>query len=160
MGKTIVTEEEAKKLLKVDDWRAISKEKIMDFISFIPKIDKDLAISIINQFPNYVSFGTNIINSLIMLCDNTNKDLLEGQKQCLEAYKLVLESLKKQLDNPLSPEERDKINEQMIEIANAISEKDSEKNKIIDGIVSNGQKIITVTLVVGAAILGFHYNNK
>ena len=51
MSKHTLSETEVKKILNIDDFRSISKVKIMDFISLIPKIDKELAINIINQFP-------------------------------------------------------------------------------------------------------------
>ena len=61
----------------------------------------------------------------------------------------------------LSVEDKQIINEQMIDIANKMSAKDSEKNQIISTIVNNGQKIMIGVLIVGATILGVNsYNNR
>lgn len=67
-----------------------------------------------------------------------------------------------QLSNELlSVEDKKIINEQMIDIANKMSAKDSEKNQIISTIVNNGQKIMIGVLIVGATILGVNsYNNR
>ena len=66
-----------------------------------------------------------------------------------------------QLSNELlSVEDKKIINEQMIDIANKMSAKDSEKNQIISTIVNNGQKIMVGVLIVGAAILGANYYNN
>ena len=49
----------------------------------------------------------------------------------------------------------------MIDIANKMSAKDSEKNQIISTIVNNGQKIMIGVLIVGVTILGVNsYNNR
>ena len=67
-----------------------------------------------------------------------------------------------QLSNELlSVEDKKIINEQMIDIANKMSAKDSEKNQIISTIVNNDQKIMIGVLIVGATILGVNsYNNR
>lgn len=67
-----------------------------------------------------------------------------------------------QLSNELLfVEDKKIINEQMIDIANKMSAKDSEKNQIISTIVNNGQKIMIGVLIVGATILGVNsYNNR
>lgn len=57
LPKRYVSEEAVKHALKIDSFRNLSKDKIMQFASMIPYIDKEVAIAIINQFPEYVSFG-------------------------------------------------------------------------------------------------------
>ncbi len=47
MKKNLLTEEEVKKELGITDFRAISKEKIVHFVSLMPKIDKELAVKAI-----------------------------------------------------------------------------------------------------------------
>ena len=99
MSKKIKTEEEVKSLLKIDDWRSMSKEKIMDFVSLIPNMDREVSLAAIEQFPNYVTMSNSIVDSLIKLCDNSSKEIVKGTDKCLDAYRLVLESLSAQLNN-------------------------------------------------------------
>lgn len=162
MAKKIKSEKDIKALLKIDDWKDMPKEKIMDFVSLIPNMDREVSLAAIEQFPNYVTMSNNIVSSLIKLCDNSSKEIGKGTDKCLDAYRLVLDNLSKQLnDESLSLEDKKMINEQMIDIANKMSTKDSEKNQIISTIVNNGQKIMVGVLVVGAAILGVNaYKNK
>ncbi len=162
MNKKIKTEEEVKALLKIDDWRSMSKDKVMEFISLIPNMEREVSLAAIEQFPNYATMSSSMIDSLIKLCDNSSKEISKGTDKCLDAYRLVLESLSKQVDDKnLSPEDKKILNEQMIDIANSMSAKDSEKNQIISTIVNNGQRIMVGVLVVGAAILGVNaHNNK
>lgn len=61
MSQYLVSEEQVKKTLQIDSFRNLSKDKIMEFASLIPYMDKDVAIAIINQFPAYVESSRNMI---------------------------------------------------------------------------------------------------
>ena len=69
LPKRYVTEDAVKKALRIDSFRNISKEKIMQFASMIPYIDKDVATAIINQFPVYADFAKTAISSYMQACD-------------------------------------------------------------------------------------------
>ncbi len=53
MSKKIMDEKEVKEILKIDDFRKMSKNKIVEFVSMLPKMDKEVALASINKFPNY-----------------------------------------------------------------------------------------------------------
>ena len=57
LPKRYVSEEAVKHALKIDSFRNLSKDKVMQFASMIPYMDKEVAIAIINQFPVYADFG-------------------------------------------------------------------------------------------------------
>ena len=59
LPKRYVNEKAVKRALGIDSFRNVSKDKIMEFASLIPYMDKDVAIAIINQFPVYADFGNN-----------------------------------------------------------------------------------------------------
>ena len=71
--------------------------KVMEFISIIPKVDKEVAMSIINQFPNYADMAKDMVGGMISLCDNALKDASGGRKEVIESYKLVLETKREEL---------------------------------------------------------------
>ena len=73
----LVTEEAVKEALQIDSFRNLSKDKIMQFASMIPNMDKDVAISIINQFPSYAESAISMVEQLKNTCDSAieaNKD--------------------------------------------------------------------------------------
>lgn len=70
LPKRYLTEDSVKKILKIDSFRNMSKDKIMQFVSMIPYMDKDVAIAIINQFPEFADFGKILIGNYTKLCDN------------------------------------------------------------------------------------------
>lgn len=153
--KYLVSEEQVKKALNINSFRNMSKDKIMQFVSLIPQMDREVAIAIINQFPNYADYSVNIIQQLNVLCDKALQSNSTSQKDAIETYKIVLESIKEQLkEDEISPELRIKLNEQMIEIADKVAAKDTENKKWLSGIHKAGTAIIGIALIAGAAILG------
>ena len=154
-----MTEEDVKKALDITDFRSVSKEKIMDFVSIIPNVDKEVAISIINQFPNYKDMAKDMVSGLMNLCDLALNDAKAGKKDVIESYKIVLETLKEELnDGKITSKKRKKINEQMISIADKIDNVNDKHNAYVKDILMKVGGTIAGALVVGAAILGV--NNK
>lgn len=155
MAKYMVTENEVKKALAIDSFRNMTKDKIMEFVSAIPNMDKDVAIKIIEQFPSYTESANNMLAQLNIICDNAMKANGESQKEAIEAYKKILDDLGELLKkNSTTAEERAQITEQMITVADRISAKDTENKHFLNDIIKYGVPIIGGALVLGAAILG------
>ena len=161
MEKKLLTEVEVKQKLDISDFRNITKDKIIQFVSLMPQMDKELSIKIIEQFPNYTNMATSIVDKLLNLCNNAIENSKVTEKEAIEAYKLVLLTIKKELeDKEITKEEREKYNNQMIEVADKISEIDIRNKKWLEGIIKHGSTVMCITLAVGAAILGININNK
>jgi len=154
-ARNLVSEEQVKDILNIKDFREISKDKIMEFVSLIPNMDKDVAMAIINQFPEFVDSAKNMIAQLNVFCDNLIKDNNSSQKDAINAYKLILESLSELLKKEdLSCEEREYITEKMVEVADKIAQKDTENKAFLMGILKLGASVIGGVALLGAAILG------
>lgn len=93
MSKYMVTEDEVKKAMAIDSFRNMTKDKMMEFVSAIPSMDKDVAIKIIEQFPAYTQLANNIITQLNVMCSNAMKEQGESQKESIEAYQKILDDL-------------------------------------------------------------------
>lgn len=159
--KNYMTEEEVKKALDITDFRSVTKEKIMDFVSIIPNVDKEVAISIINQFPNYIDMAKDMVGGLMNLCEIALNDAKTGRKEAIESYKGVLETLKEELkDGVITSEDRKIINEQMISIAEKIDNVNDKHNAFIKDIVTKVGGTLAGVLIIGAAILGVNNKNK
>lgn len=155
MAQNLVSEEQVKEVLQISNFREISKDKIIEFISLIPNMDKEVAIAIINQFSAYADSANNMVAQLNVMCDNIIKDNNSSQKDAVEAYKIILQDLRELLKKEdISKEERDEIIEEMILIADKISEKDTENKDFLNGIMKYGVHIVVGALLLGVAILG------
>ena len=153
--KYLVSEDQVKKALNIKSLRNMSKDKIMQFVSLIPQMDKEVAIAIINQFPSYAEYAVSIVDHLNVMCDNILKSNSASQKDVIDAYKTVLESIKEQLkqDN-ITPELRMQLTKKMIEVADKISAKDTENKKWLKGVFKTGVGLLGLALIGAAAVLG------
>ena len=62
------SEEAVKKALKIESFRNLTKDKVMEFTSMIPYMEKEVALEIIKQFPVYVEFVESAIENYTQLC--------------------------------------------------------------------------------------------
>jgi len=154
LPKRYVSEESVKRALKIDTFRNISKEKIMQFASMIPYIDKEVAIAIINQFPVYADFGKVAISGWMQTCNNILEKNNESQKATIQGYQTILEALSRRMSvENISAEECKSLTDDMICVADKIAKADLENKKFLEKM---GTKllwgVLGVTALVGAAI--------
>lgn len=155
MGQYLATENEVKTALGIENFRYLSKDKIMEFISLIPRIDKEVAVAIVNQFPQYAEMATNMIEQLVVLCDSALKESGASQKEAIEAYKMILVAQGEELKREdLTPEQRKAITESMIVVADKIAAKDTEYKAFLTNVIKYGGSAIGGALMLGAIILG------
>lgn len=161
MSKTLVPVEEVKNALKIDSFRNLSKDKIMEFVSLIPNMDKEVAIKIIEQYPAFAKLSESMVAQLNKMCDTALEKNEESQRLTIQAYKQILDELSNQLHmEDISKEDREKITKQMIEIADKISVKDTENKAFIDKMVKYSTGFAIGALVLGATILGVNIKGK
>lgn len=161
MSKTLVSVEEVKNALKIDSFRNLSKDKIMEFVSLIPNMDKEVVIKIIEQYPTFAKLSESMVAQLNKMCDTALEKNEESQRLTIQAYKQILDEQSNQLHmEDISKEEREKITKQMIEIADKISVKDTENKAFIDKMVKYSTGFAIGALVLGAAILGVNIKGK
>ena len=161
MSKAFVSVEEVKNALKIDSFRNLSKDKIMEFVSLIPNMDKEVAIKIIEQYPAFAKLSESMVAQLNKMCDIALEKNEESQRLTIQAYKQILDELSNQLHmEDISKEEREKITKQMIEIADKISVKDTENKAFIDKMAKYSTGFAIGVVVLGAAILGVNIKGK
>lgn len=157
LSKRYVSEEAVKRALKIDSFRNLSKDKIMQFASMIPYMDKEVAISIINQFPAFAEFGKTMISCYMQTCNNILQKGKESQDAVIHGYQTILDALARRMDaEGITEKERIAITQDMIEVANKIGEADLQYKKFLDRL---GTKILLAVLGVGAVVgaaIGVH----
>ena len=105
--------------------------------------------------------ATSMVGNLIDLCNNALENSKITEKEAIEAYKYCLETIRSEIESgELTPEEKEKYNKQMIDVADKISEIDVRNKKWLESVIKYGSSVLGVTLVVGAAILGVKSNKQ
>ena len=131
--KRYISEEAIKRALKIDSFRNLSKDKIMQFASMIPYMDRDVAIAIINQFPVLADFGKTAISTYMQMCDNILEKSRESQMEVVQGYQTILCVLSKKMEaENITEEERKSITEDMVLVADKIAEADLQYKKFLD----------------------------
>ena len=117
-----VTEEKVKKALKIDSFRNLSKDKVMQFASMIPYMDKEVALAVIAQFPVYVDFAKTAIETYKNFCEQLLEKNSEALNAAIKGYQTILDSLSIRVASPnISEEERKSITEDMMAAAKEIA---------------------------------------
>lgn len=124
-------------------------------MSMLPYMDPEVAKKALEQFPAFADLARTIVTEYKVIVDTLIKDNASSQNSVYGSCNNILDSLRDELlRDDLTPEERDRIEDKMIEVAKILSEKDSENKKFLTKVmVIVG---ITVSAVTGAAaaILG------
>lgn len=55
-------EAEIMKMLEIDTWRNLSKDKVLQFAALMPEMDRDVAMRVIAQFPEFRMFAIEALN--------------------------------------------------------------------------------------------------
>lgn len=150
-----ITEQQVKDALQIETFRNLSKDKIMEFASLLPQMDKDVAISIIQQFPAFAENSRNIVKQLVDICKVALEKNNENHRANIYAYLKILDELGELLKKEyISSEEREKIINDMLTVADKISEINNENRKFISQIAKYGLSIGVGALALSAVVLG------
>lgn len=161
MAKELLSEKQVKEALGITKFSELSKDKIIEFASMIPQMDKEVAMSIIQQFPDYVNFSKEMIEILLNGCEKVLDSSDDSRKDAVKTYQFVLEQFSQKLNSgTLSAEDEKYYAEKMIEIADKVAEKDSEHKKFLEKIITLAGGAVTAAIVIGGAILGVNIKGK
>lgn len=148
---TKMNEEQLKNLLKISNWRELSKDKLSDFIRLSPNIDKEVYIKIVEQIPNFVAVSSEIIKSIISIGEQKK----EITSEVIESLNLIIASLDKfaQKDD-LTTEEKKLCIEALLDVAKIVERINTNDAEFQREIIQKTAVIGGFALTVVAVILG------
>ena len=147
------TEESGKKALKINSFRELSKDKVMQFASMIPYMDKEVALAIINQFPTYADYVQSVISFYSDIGNRLIESNNESQNAVIRGYQTTLDALSMRMEKADSEEVRKAVTQDMINVADKMAEFDYNNKKFILKFLSKaGLVFLGAVAVVGAAI--------
>ena len=141
--------------LGIDDFRHLSKEKVIEFVSLVPNMEPEVAIAAIEQFPEFSSVMKSIMidyKQEIESALNQNDDTV---KKYYNACDKILDSLDKLLDDTdLDLNEKMQIIDKMQEVQKMMDEKDSENKKFIRDVLTIAGVVIVTVAGTAISLLG------
>lgn len=156
-----MTEQEVLKKLDIQDFRHMTKDKVVSFASMLANMDPEVALKALEQFPE---FSKTVIELATDYKETIEKGLAgnsESTKVCHEVCTTIIDSLKSQLEKDNLPfDERKYYIEKMMEAAQMVQQKDSENKNFIWKVLGLAG---AATLILGgtmAAVLGSNVEFK
>lgn len=152
---TLSSEDDVKKALGIDSWRNLSKDKIMRFAAMMPDMDKEVALSIVAQLPTFTRFALDTLNFLERAKISTEDANELSQENAHAAYRDVRAVLKGELDrDDLSPEDRMRILDSVMETADKEAAKDSENKRFLTDLFTKSAVAAGAVVAAGLVFVG------
>ena len=151
-----MTEIKVLKKLGIDDFRHITKNKVIKMASMLDKVDPEGAKKAIEQFPDFSNTAKEILNEYKVSLDKAMESNADSVKSYYGACASIIESLQKEVENEnLSFEEKKYFFDEMLEVSKMMGEKDSENKKFLAGCVALGSAaVVGVIAILGSALGG------
>ena len=151
-----LTEQKVLKKLGIDDFRHLTKDKVITMASMLDRMDPEVAKKAIEQFPEFARTMKDILNDYKQTLDKALDENGDSVKSYYSSCDAIITSLQKELDKEnLSFDEKRYIIDQMIEVNKMKGEKDSENKRFIATLAVIGAAAIgTVAGVLASAIGG------
>ncbi len=154
MSKTI-SEAKVLKKLGIPDFRHMTKEKVVSFVSMLPYMEPEVAKKALEQFPEFAKTALAITENLKATIEEAIKGNAKNMEDFNGACLEVLESLRTRLSGPeLSAEEKDEVIASMMQVLSLMAQKDSENKAFLSGLARIGATFGVIFLFCLASILG------
>lgn len=152
------SELDVKQELGIESWRELSKEKFLRFASMMPDMDTEVALKVVEQFPSFKEFATDVVDAMEGSYESTLSANERSEDAVHQAFAEIRSILKNELDRgDLTWEQRRWIVEQIQETGRQQFLKDTENKNFLDS--TFGKVVIGAggALAVGLAALGGRY---
>ena len=128
--KRIETVEQAAKALSVKDISELNSEHSAEFISLLPRMDRDVVREIVKLCPDLIQITREEVNAFMNLCSEAIKQGGKNNDAVIEAYKAIIVECQKILDSKrLSHRKKERILNMMLDVADKMHEADMEHKK-------------------------------
>ncbi len=150
-----LTEQKVLKKLGIEDFRHLTKDKVVTMATMLDKMDPEVAKKAIEQFPEFSNTMKDILIDYRQTLDKMLAENGDSVKSYYATCDVIINSLQNELDkNSLSFDEKKYIIDKMIEVNKMKGDKDTENKKFLAALATAG--VVAVSLVTGvlASTLG------
>ena len=150
-----MTEDKVLRKLGIPDFRHLTKDKVVSFVSMLPYMDPDVAKHALEQFPAFAETSLAIVgclkDSLATIVSGNAENMSEFNTRCQEALSALEAELKRE---DLTDEGRKLVIDGIMGIIEMISKKDSENKEFLSRLLHGAILVSAFTLACLAAALG------
>ena len=154
MSRTL-TEKKVLNKLGIDNFREITKDKVIEMVSLYDKIDPEVVKEAIKQFPEFSKTMVEVLKEYKSSLDETLKENSKSTKEVYDAFNRISTECHTILEkDSLTFEEKMQILHLMTEVSRLISEKDSENKKFIVCVGALGLGAAVIAVNATLSVLG------
>jgi len=154
-GKKLLSETDVLNKIGATDFRSINKNQLIEFVTSIPEMDKEVAIKCIEQFPEFKEQSNTIIKELYKQYESVTDSHKTGRAKAMNAYQSILDDLSNELEkSEITKEEKQELITTMIEVADRIAELQRDSDYFLEKVLHWGSGVAMFGIAAGAAILG------
>lgn len=158
MKKLLLSADAVKELLNVQDFRSVTKEKLIEFVSVIPNMDKDVAIKIIEQFPAFSEYAQVMVKQFTSISDRIMASNEKSYQSVMDAYGKTLQVLDLlAAQDDLSIEDRRWFIEKSVEILDRMAEFDRANKDFLSTVLKCGAYVLGGGLLLRAVVFGVNF---
>lgn len=150
-----LTEQKVLKKLKIEDFRHLTKDKVITMATMLDKMDPEVAKKAIEQFPEFSETMKTILVEYKKSLDKGLEDNKESVKSFYETCDAIISSCQNMLEKEdLTFIEKKEILDQMVFVAKMKGEKNSEDKNFIAVMSAMGLFAVGITAATLVATLG------
>ncbi len=127
---------------------------MLDLATMMPDMDKEVALKVIEQFPEFRTLAVNMLDLMEQRHESSLRHNKDSQNKVHEAYRSVRAILEGELDRDLDWDQRKFILDKLMETADREFEKDSENKKFIETTFGKVLTGVGGVAVAAAFVLG------
>lgn len=154
MARTI-GEAKALKMLDIPDFRHLTKEKAVQLVSMLDRVDPEVAKAVLEQYPKFAEV---VLSTARDWKENVGKALEENGKVTKETIAAVSAAMASLSDlvgrEDTTPEERSKMADRMIDLAKLLNEIDKRNKDFILKVLGIGSVTLLGLVAMAATALG------
>ncbi|PYG01895.1 hypothetical protein SAMN05216184_101360 [Georgenia satyanarayanai] len=148
-------EQGLKEKLGIESWRHLSKDRFLSFVSEMPNMSTDVALKIIDQFPDFKSLVLDSLGDVHEQATNALTSNWKSQKKVHRAFAEYRAILRQELDRDgLTSEDRFRILAMLGEIIDKEAAKDSEHKAFAYKLTTTVGGAAVIGLGIAFAVLG------
>lgn len=151
----LLSEEKVLKKLGIEDFRHLTKAKVIKLASMLNEMDPEVAKKALEQFPEFAKTSKEILEDYREVLNKGFESNDKSVESVYDTYSVIIQSLQTELDKEdLSFEKKKYIIEQMKDVADKVDKKDSENKKWIFGMAAIAGTVLVSVVASLASSLG------
>lgn len=141
--------------LGIEDFRHLTKDKIVQFSSLLPNMEPEVAKKALEQFPEFKNLAIEVVKNLKLSVDETLKSNNDTQKSFYDTCNRVIDDLNIHLtDDNLTPEQEQDIRNDILRVLDMMYNKDSENKAFLLKVLKTVGASAAVIALAAVSLLG------